>query len=217
MSSLKSTSRFWHSRHGHVNYQAMMLISEKNMVRGIPQLVQPKEVCVGCLMSKLIKKIFPSTRKLPCKTEIKLIQGDLCGPITPEIKVGNKYFLLLVNDYSRAMWVYMLTSKDEALGFSRKLGFWSNENQRKISNYCEQIEGESFARNNSLIIVIIQAYRGNSLHLTPHSKNGVVERKTRTIVAMTGSLLKEKKLSSQLRGKAIRHSVYLLNRLPTVH
>lgn len=44
------------------------------------------------------------------------MHGDLCGPIEPATAGGNKYFLLLVDDFSRVMWVYMLKSKDEALG-----------------------------------------------------------------------------------------------------
>lgn len=55
-------------------------------------------------------------------------------------------------------------------------------------------------------------------HLTaPYSpqQNGVVERRNRTVVAMTRGLLKEKKMPSIYWGEAVRHSVYLLKRLPT--
>ncbi|XP_074323652.1 uncharacterized protein LOC141660556 [Apium graveolens] len=45
---------------------------------------------------------------------------DLCGPIQPATSVGNKYFMLLVDDYSRAMWVFMLKHKDEALSVLKK-------------------------------------------------------------------------------------------------
>lgn len=55
-------------------------------------------------------------------------------------------------------------------------------------------------------------------HFTaPYSpqQNGVVERRNRTVVAMTRSMLKEKQLPSTLWGEVVRHSVYLLNRVPT--
>jgi len=45
---------------------------------------------------------------------IDLVHGDLCGPVTPATPSGNKYFLLLVDDMSRFMWLRMLSSKDEA-------------------------------------------------------------------------------------------------------
>lgn len=52
---------------------------------------------------------------------------------------------------------------------------------------------------------------------TPYSPqhNGVVERKNKTVVAMARSFLKQIKLPLTLWGEAVRHSVYILNRLPT--
>lgn len=49
------------------------------------------------------------------------VHGDLCGPISPSTPVGNKYFLLVVDDYSRYMWVVLLKSKDEALQAFKKM------------------------------------------------------------------------------------------------
>jgi histone deacetylase 1/2 len=45
---------------------------------------------------------------------LELVHGDLCGPISPATPAGNRYFLLLVDDYSRFMWIKLLRTKDEA-------------------------------------------------------------------------------------------------------
>jgi hypothetical protein len=45
---------------------------------------------------------------------LELVHVDLCRPISPSIAVGNKYFILFVDDYSGWMNVYMLKSKDQA-------------------------------------------------------------------------------------------------------
>ena len=45
---------------------------------------------------------------------LKLVHGDLCGPIMPAINGGRWYFLLLMNDCSRYMWLQLLMSKDKA-------------------------------------------------------------------------------------------------------
>ena len=42
------------------------------------------------------------------------MHGDLCGPVTPATPGGRRYFLLLVDDLSRYMWVMVLGSKGEA-------------------------------------------------------------------------------------------------------
>jgi hypothetical protein len=41
-------------------------------------------------------------------------QGSLCGPITRMTPSSKWYFLLLVDDYSRYMWVTLLATKDTA-------------------------------------------------------------------------------------------------------
>ncbi|KAL8119325.1 hypothetical protein AgCh_016736 [Apium graveolens] len=98
-------------------------------------------------------------------------------PIQPSIAGGNKYFFLLVDEFSRAMWVYMLKNKDGALGAFKRF-------RCQVEDGCER-------------------------------KNGIVERRNRTIVEMDRSLLKETNFPAEFWGEAIRHSVCILNRLPT--
>ncbi|XP_074336381.1 uncharacterized protein LOC141673529 [Apium graveolens] len=42
----------WHARLGHVNFQALELMSRDKMAYGIPTMVQPMKKCEGCLMIK---------------------------------------------------------------------------------------------------------------------------------------------------------------------
>lgn len=46
---------------------------------------------------------------------LDLVHSDLCGPITPVTPGSKKYFLLLVDDRSRYMWVTLLKFKDKAV------------------------------------------------------------------------------------------------------
>jgi hypothetical protein len=49
------------------------------------------------------------------------VHGDLCGPITPATPRGNRYFLLLVDDLSRYMWVAAIPSKDCAVAAIKEI------------------------------------------------------------------------------------------------
>ena len=80
----------------------------------------PQEHVHECLMSKQTRHPFPHQSSFRVKQVLDLIHGDLCGPILPSTMGGNKYFLLLVDDFSRMMWIYMLASKDEALSAFKK-------------------------------------------------------------------------------------------------
>jgi hypothetical protein len=43
------------------------------------------------------------------------IHGDWCGPITPATPSGDKYFFLVVDDFSRYMCIVLLKSKHQTL------------------------------------------------------------------------------------------------------
>lgn len=46
-------------------------------------------------------------------------------------------------------------------------------------------------------------------------QNGVVDRRNRTVMEMARSLMKSMGVPAKLWEEAVRHSIYLLNRLPT--
>ena len=59
---------------------------------------------------------------------------------------------------------------------------------------------------------------GIKRHMTvPYSpqQNGVVERRNRTLMEMTRSIMKAMKIPHYLWGEAVRHSTYLINRVAT--
>ncbi|GKA37774.1 retrovirus-related pol polyprotein from transposon TNT 1-94 [Tanacetum coccineum] len=53
--------------------------------------------------------LVPSTH-----SKLELIHMDLCRPIRVESINGKKFIMVIVDDYSRYMWVYFLRIKDEA-------------------------------------------------------------------------------------------------------
>lgn len=143
MSRVDEESRLWHSRLGHVNYQALTLMSRNQMVNGMPKIIKPNAVCDGCLMSKQTRKQFPAKTKYCAKKVLELIHGDLCGPISPDTASGCRYFFLLVDDFSRFMWVYFLRSKDEALkAFKNFRALVEKESEEKIKVFRTDRGGE---------------------------------------------------------------------------
>ena len=91
------------------------------MVNGMPHLDQVDQVCNGCMVAKQRRLPFPTHTMFRATVPLELVHGDLCGPITPETPAGKRYFLLLVDDHSRYMWVALLRTKDEALDALKKI------------------------------------------------------------------------------------------------
>lgn len=102
----------WHDRFGHLNFPALRKMAREGMVRGLPELEQTDQLCEGCLAGKQRRTPFPEQGQLRAERALELVHGDLCGPITPATPGGKKYFLLLVDVFSRYMWVELLPSKD---------------------------------------------------------------------------------------------------------
>lgn len=105
----------WHARLGHVNFQAMKLLADKGMVGGVLAITHPNQLCQACLVAKQIRQLFPATANVRAEEPLELLHIDLCGSITPTTMAGNRYFALIVDDFSRWMWVFMIKTKDQAL------------------------------------------------------------------------------------------------------
>lgn len=211
----EENSQLWHARLGHVNWNAMNFMKRNEMVVGLPSLVQPKEACTGCLMAKQTRTVFPSQSKYVSKKALELIHGDICGPISPPTPSGKRYFLLLVDDFSRKMWVYFLSTKDEAFEYFKKFKALVENGSEKMIKALRTDRGGEFC---SYQFTSYCENAGILRHYTaPYSpqQNGVVERRNRTVVEMARSFLKEKQVPAEFWGEAVNHSVYVLNRLPT--
>ena len=101
-------------------FQVIMLTGE-NMVEGMPCIEQVDQVCDGCMIAKQKRLPFPAQAAFRVQQQLELWHGDLCGPITPVTPGGKQYFLLLVDDFSRFMWVVLLKEKDEAFVAIKKV------------------------------------------------------------------------------------------------
>lgn len=81
-------------------------------MRGLPEIEHIDQLCTGCLIGKQRRARFPCQAEFRAKDVLELAHGDICGPITPATPSGNRYFILLVDDASRFMWVKVLKFKD---------------------------------------------------------------------------------------------------------
>jgi transposase InsO family protein len=75
--------------------------------------------------------------------QLELVHPDLCGPITPPTVGGKRYFLLIMDDFLRYMWLELIRSKDEALRFFKKVkALAENERGSKLLAFRSDRGGE---------------------------------------------------------------------------
>jgi len=75
------------------------------MVEGMLAVKKVEQVCDGCALGKQHRKPFPKASGFRAEKCLELVHADLCGHITPKTLGGASYFLLVVDDNSRYMWV----------------------------------------------------------------------------------------------------------------
>ncbi|XBI71622.1 hypothetical protein VPH35_065793 [Triticum aestivum] len=202
----------WHARFGHLHIDALQRMARGGMVRGLPGIEHSGELCQACLAGKQRRAPFPQTAKYRAEASLDLIHADLCGAITPATPGGRRYFLLLVDDHNRYMWLNLLTSKDEAATTIKEFQARVEiEARRRLGTLRTDRRGEF----TSTALAKHFASIGVQRHLTaPYSpqQNGVVERRNQTVVGMARSMMKAKGMPDYFWGEAVTTAVYLLNR-----
>lgn len=114
-------SNKWHARLGHVNFETICMMIQKEIVLGVPNISIEREVCSSCLLGKQARQPFPKATTYRANKTLELLHGDLCGPIAPSTSNGNKYVFVVIDDHTRYMWTILLKEKSEAFEKFKKL------------------------------------------------------------------------------------------------
>ncbi|GJW52886.1 zinc finger, CCHC-type containing protein [Tanacetum coccineum] len=190
-------------------------MNQKDLVHGVPAIKHTTQICDVCLVGKQSRAPFPKKAKGRSTSPLDLIYGDLCGPITPPTPSGKRYIFLLVDDYSRYMWVYFLSTKDQAFDTFKEFKKTIENELRTTLKMFRTDRGGEF---NSSEFTQYCKENGIARQLTaPYSpqQNGVVERRNRTIMSTTRCMMKATEMPQDFWAEAVRHAIYILNSVPT--
>ena len=116
-SSVVVDSVTWHKRLGHPAYSKIDLLSDvlNLKVKKINKEHSPVcHVCHVCHLSKQKHLSFQSRQNM-CSAAFDLVHIDTWGPFSVPTNDGFKYFLTIVDDFSRATWIYLLKNKSDVL------------------------------------------------------------------------------------------------------
>lgn len=187
-------------------------MGREKMVRGLPVVDQVQQLCEACLAGKQRRTPFPQKTLWRSTEPLQLLHGDTCGPITPATPSGNKYLLLLVDDYSRFMWIALLPSKDAAIAAIKHVQATAERKSGKKLLMLHTDRGGEFNATDFInYCAQLDVRRQLSAPYTPQ-QNGVVERHNQTVVGMARNMMKAKSLPGVVWGEAVSTAVYLLNR-----
>jgi len=138
---------------------------------------------------------------------------DLFGPVAYISIGGNKYGLVIVDDYSRFTWVFFLHDKSVVQEIFKKFAKRAqNEFETKIKKVRSD-NGTEF-KNTNVEEFLDEEGIGHefSVPYTPQ-QNGIVERKNRTLIEAARTMLDEYKISDKFWAEAINTACHAINRL----
>nr|AAM08523.1 Putative retroelement [Oryza sativa Japonica Group]AAP51828.1 retrotransposon protein, putative, Ty1-copia subclass [Oryza sativa Japonica Group] len=113
---------FWHRRLGHVGFHHLTRLSGLDLVHGLPKRKKDLDlVCTPCRHAKMVSTSHAPIVSVITDAPGQLLHMDTVGPARVQ-SVGEKwYVLVIVDDFSRYSWVFIMETKDEAFQHFRGL------------------------------------------------------------------------------------------------
>ncbi|GJT87160.1 retrovirus-related pol polyprotein from transposon TNT 1-94 [Tanacetum coccineum] len=142
LATIDENSTLWHRRLGHANMRLIPSLASKELVRNLPKLKFDQYFCDACKIGKQAHASHKAKNIVSTTRCLELFQMDLFGPSAVRSYGGNRYTLVIVDDYSRYTWTRFLKDKTEAFDqfeiLSRKiqnqLGYSQNSKAYIILN-----------------------------------------------------------------------------------
>lgn len=107
---INKTDLFWHQRLGHMPFHRMHSISS------LSNKISTKQsfICPVCPMARQQRLPFPES-SIHTTKPFQLIHLDTWGPYHTKTYNGFRYFITLVDDFTRATWTHIMSTKGAAL------------------------------------------------------------------------------------------------------
>ncbi|GJT98307.1 zinc finger, CCHC-type containing protein [Tanacetum coccineum] len=77
LANLKDDTWLWHARLGHLNFESLRLMAQRDLVHGIPAIKLTTQIYDVCLIGKHSRAPFPKKAKARSTSPLDLVYGDL--------------------------------------------------------------------------------------------------------------------------------------------
>nr|GEU84315.1 putative ribonuclease H-like domain-containing protein [Tanacetum cinerariifolium] len=206
-------SNLWHRRHGHINYKTMNKLVMENLVRCLPlKFFENTHGCVACQKRKQQKASYKAKLVNSISKPLHMLHIDLFGPTNVKSLMKKSYCLVVTDDFSRFSWVFFLATKDETSGI---LKTFITEIENKVDCKVKIIRSDNGTEFKNYVMKQFCNMKGIkrefSVARTPQ-QNGVAERKNRTLIEATRTMLVDSKLPTIFWAEAVNTACYVLNR-----
>ena len=197
----------WHERLGHPGETAIKAAAK---VYGF----QPEDAtsCDSCQKGKAVKIINRAATRI-AGDALGLLHADIVGPFPTPLIDESRFYLTVVDDYSRFVTVAPLNNRGLAVG---RLIYFVKHTQRLLLKKVHTIRTDNeFATLAFMDFCTQEGIKHERSVPYESHQNGVAERWQRTISAKARTLLIDANAPDYLWSEAVMCAAYLLNLLPS--
>ncbi|CAH9067875.1 unnamed protein product [Cuscuta epithymum] len=207
----------WHNRLGHMSNKGLDVMRRagyfgKDSVTSVP-------FCESCVLGKQHRVSFPPSsypNLSKCSSVLEYVHADVWGPASVPTHGGRKYFLSIIDDFSRKVWVCLLEHKSDVfVRFREWKTLVENQTGRKVKTLRTDNGLEFCNKEMDKLCVDCGIKRHKTVPYTPQ-QNGIAERMNRSLLDKVRSMLATSGLSKKFWGEAVTTAAYLVNRSPSV-
>jgi len=166
-----------------------------------------KAICDICHFAKQRKMPFNLSTSI-ASSKFELLHFDIWGPLSHSSVHGHKYFLTIVDNFSRFLWVILLKTKSEVFCHVKNFITLIDTHYHITPKYIRSDNGPKF------LIPDFYDSKGiihqKSCVETPQ-QNGIVERKHQHILNVVRAFLFQSKLPKLFWSYVVLHAVFLIN------
>ena len=203
-----------HKRLGHPGVSTFERMQKENMVNGIPtnvtQGVHDHAECDVCLRGKQTRKPFHAAGESSSQ-KLDLLHMDVVGEIPVEGTEGEKYFLTVVDDFSKHVEARALSHKSEVPQAVKEIiNYWELQHKLPVKAVRSDRGGE-FVNTELHQFFTEKGIRHElSAPYTPQ-QNGKAERMNRSLKEKLRMLIFQSNAPTSLWPEALKTAVRLLN------
>ena len=211
-SVVKNDLSSWHQRLGHPAEGTLKAMISKKVVE--VGSTARMEKCEDCLLGKAKKLSFPAGNHTST-SPLDYIHSDLWGPSQVKSLGGGKYYMSIIDDFSRKVWVYILKEKSEAFT-TFKTWCKEMENEKGIAPKVLRTDNglEYLSKDFDAFCLEKGIRRHRTVPANPQ-QNGVAERMNRTLLERVRCLLSSSGAGKHFWAETVSTAAYLINKCPS--
>lgn len=174
----------------------------------------PYPHCQICPLAKQSRNSFPLSQSRS-RNILSLLHIDVWGPYHTVNHDGSRFFLTIVDDHSRATWIFLMQSKSQVVSHLKTFLSLSKTQFGKPVQKIRTDNGKEFFNHECANLLSSQGILHESSCTYTPQQNGVVERKHRHLLEVARALKFQGSIPDTFWGDCILTAAYLINRMPT--